>query len=302
MLGEKNPKVAVVLSAYNGERYLAQQIDSILEQDYEGIAIYARDDGSTDSTLDILEEYEQQGELNLQRGENKGVVGSFFSCMRNLPEDVDYIAFADQDDVWHRDKIGRAVHMLQAGQVDVPKLYYSELNYCDDELRFVETSHLNRRGNSFILSLFDNTCSGNTILLNKEAVAYALRSNEAEIYYHDWWFAMVVACFGEIIYDACPSLEYRRTGGNVSPSGKTGIRLLLYRMAEYFSTGNFEKIHLQNCSFLRTFYDDMQLHDRSALELFCSRKRLIKAVYPKRLRQKFSDEILLRTCFLLGKL
>ena len=100
--------VIVVMSTYNGEKHLREQIDSILAQDRQPVSLLVRDDGSTDGTVQILEEYEKQGALELIRGENLGVVGSFISLIARVADSADYIALSDQDDVWHADKLSRA--------------------------------------------------------------------------------------------------------------------------------------------------------------------------------------------------
>ena len=92
-------KVNVLLSAYNGEKYIREQIESILEQSYKNIEIYVRDDGSKDGTLTILKEYEERGLIHLEAGKNVGFVKSFEWLIANGGE-ADYYAFSDQDDFW----------------------------------------------------------------------------------------------------------------------------------------------------------------------------------------------------------
>ena len=294
------PEVAVVLSAYNGERFLEQQLDSILAQDYDRIRVYARSDGSTDRTLDILANYAQHDSIELLQGENLGVTGSFYACVQTVPRDIPYIAFSDQDDVWHSDRIRRAVDRLSVMDPRVPALYYSERNYCDAELKNSTPSHLNRQGNSFVLSLYDNVCPGNTIVMNRALADLFLQTDPRDIYYHDWWLELLATCFGFVIYDPEPTVEYRRLAESVSPSGKRGLSLLAYRIKEYLAGRKTRAVSQQLFHFLERFSAEMSEQERDMLQIFVSGSRMKKLFFPKRLRQTFGGEVQLRLCFLLG--
>ena len=296
------PKVAVVLSTYNGERYLEQQLDSILGQDHENLHIFIRDDGSTDGTLDILERYEERDQITLIRGENIGVTGSFLECVKKVPQDVPYIALSDQDDVWHLDKIARAVDQLKGVDSQTPALYCSERNYCDADLSDPVASRLNRKGNSFALSLFDNVCPGNTIVMNRFLADRLLQCDADDMYYHDWWLELLATCFGQVIYDPEPTVEYRRLDESVSPSGKRGVALLIFRIKEYLAESKMEDVSRQLIRFFERFGDEMSEQDREVLQLFVSDSRMKKLFFPKRLRQTLGGEVQLRLCFLMGLL
>ena len=105
---DSKDKIAVLMSAYNGEKYISQQIDSVLTQTYPEVELYVRDDGSTDQTCRILEQYESEGKLHLLKGQNKGFARSFFLLLRKAPE-AEYYAWCDQDDVWRSEKLERAI-------------------------------------------------------------------------------------------------------------------------------------------------------------------------------------------------
>lgn len=297
------PLVAVVMSTYNGEKYLREQLDSILGQDYPRIILLIRDDGSTDGTKALLEQYAlERPNVRLIVGSNIGVVPSFFECLKHVGSDAAYVAFSDQDDIWHKDKISRAVKALQTEDPDIPLLYFSERNYCDESLKNPSPSHLNKRGVSFDLSLFDNVCPGNTIVINREMLKLLDRTNPLDVYYHDWWMELLASCFGKVLYDKDPTLEYRRLESSVSPSGKKGIPLLSYRLHEFLSSNKLTRIQKQNMAFLDTFGSYMPKEHRGLLEKFGSGNRLRKATHPGRLRQTLGNEILLRACLLSGKL
>lgn len=118
-----NKLVYVVLSSYNGERYIQQQIDTILAQKDVDIRLMIRDDGSTDKTIDILKEYEQNELINILYGANEGYSKSFLSLIHAVPDDAQYIAISDQDDIWDSDKLKNAVDMLEQEDNNIPLLY-----------------------------------------------------------------------------------------------------------------------------------------------------------------------------------
>ena len=180
------PKVTILVSTYNGENYIEELLDSILNQTYKNIDIYIRDDGSRDSTQKILEKYNKENEnIKVFLESNKGVVGSFFDCLKKSVNNSEYFAFSDQDDIWHEDKIERAVNKIESINNDKPKLYFSEFNYCDEKMNFNSTSKMNQKGYSFRNSLVECISSGNTMLFDKNMAELILESNIEDICLHD---------------------------------------------------------------------------------------------------------------------
>ncbi len=129
-------KLIVLLSAYNGEKYIREQLDSLLAQSLCGVEIFVRDDGSTDRTRGILEEYREQGMLSWIAGENLGPSQSFWQLLRNC-DDADYYAFCDQDDVWDPDKLEVAVQALQQLDPVNPALYCGDVRVTDAERHLI---------------------------------------------------------------------------------------------------------------------------------------------------------------------
>ena len=128
-------KVQVLLSAYNGEKYLEEQIRSILAQEHKQLTLLIRDDGSTDHTIDIIKRYADNYEnVAYYTGKNLGVQQSFFNLMKHADKTADFYAFADQDDVWMPDKITRAIALLEKESTDLPLLYASETKLVDEHL------------------------------------------------------------------------------------------------------------------------------------------------------------------------
>ena len=128
----REEKVQILMSTYNGKKYLKEQMDSLLSQTYKNIEILVRDDGSSDGTGEILETYQKQhSNVRVYLQENIGLVDSFFWLLEQ--SDAGYVAFCDQDDIWKPEKIERAVEKLE--QVKGPALYCGNKMLVDADLK-----------------------------------------------------------------------------------------------------------------------------------------------------------------------
>ena len=130
----KMNKVVVLLSAYNGEKDLREQIDSILRQKDVDIKIIIRDDGSTDKTVNIVDSYHDE-RIVLLKGENLGYANSFLTLIKDAPQ-ADYYAFSDQDDVWEEKKLSIAIERMCDNKCN---LYTSALKIVDENLQYQYT-------------------------------------------------------------------------------------------------------------------------------------------------------------------
>jgi glycosyltransferase involved in cell wall biosynthesis len=220
------PEVEVLLATYNGERFLRQQIDSILEQDYSGLRILARDDGSSDGTLAILEEYAASHPDKFQLiptdVPSRSPKGNFLRLMH--ASQAPYVMFADQDDVWHTDKVSSTLALMrqlvaQYGS-DVPLLVFTDLVVVDENLTVRHESlwHLFRIDPSRIADLGrllrQNVATGSTMMLNRPLLQLALNMPE-HAFMHDWWVALLASALGHAAYLNRPTVQYRQHGSNV---------------------------------------------------------------------------------------
>lgn len=215
-------KILVLLASYNGERYLPEQIDSLLCQKNVDISILVRDDGSSDGTQAMLEQYQTEGKLRWYTGVHKNVQKSFFDLMQKASElDADYYAFCDQDDVWDEDKLSIAAQRLDQVEPGKPSLYYCGQRLVDGELNFLSDHELNPYRSlqtRFVLSDFAG-CTGvfNRALLN-EVVKY----EPAYLLMHDTWILKVCLCLGgTVVVDPLPHMRYRQHGGNTVGLGRS---------------------------------------------------------------------------------
>lgn len=300
----ENKKVAIVMSTYNGEKYVAEQIESLLNQTYKNIDIYIRDDGSKDKTIEILEKYSKDGKIKLSTGKNLGFINSFYFIL-NEAKDYDYYAFCDQDDVWNEDKIEIAVKAMEDSNPQIPTMYFSSYDFFDENMNFKGKGPIFEKGPSFRNSLVDCISLGISILINNKAKKKILATGIENTCGHDWWAYIVCSAVGEVIYDKNATVKYRRTGENVSPGGNNFIKLQVYRIKKLLFNDYFKNIRLQFYQIKKYFYDELTKEKREILDLFTERnfKNYIKKIfYPKMFRQNIIDEILLRLMFVLGKI
>ena len=238
-------KITVLLSSYNGEKFIKEQLDSILEQDVQDIAelkILVRDDGSKDGTHEILNEYKNKGLLSWYTGENLRPARSFWHLMNNC-DDSDFYAFCDQDDVWKKDKLSRAIKLLREKKQDTPLLYCSSVTIVDAELKKIgELDCQNRTSDDFAQSLIYSIAPGCTFVFNNSARAelskYDIEKNYTLI--HDWLAHKIIAMKGEIIFDNYQSMLYRQHGNNQIGSEKKGLKSFLKKVKRFLhgdSTG-----------------------------------------------------------------
>lgn len=296
------PKVAVVMSTYNGAKYLKEQVDSILAQENVDVSLFVRDDGSVDGTLDILRSYEQAGLLTLISGDNLGVVGSFIAGMSCVPSSFEYIALSDQDDVWKPWKLARAIELIGEPSRTVPQLYCSEYTFCDERMNPLRKSCLNVIGVTFETLLYETKVSGNTILMNRKLVDLAVAAGAQDVYCHDWWLGLIAAGFGELTFDDRSMLDYRRIASSVSPTGANPLALLRYRIKTFLNNDELAKITQQLIRYDACFGALLPEERHVLLRRFIEGGRIVKAFAPVRLRQSIVEECALRILFLMGML
>lgn len=217
--GRQPPKVAILLCTYQGQRYLADQLDSFEAQTHSNWEVWVSDDGSEDGTHAILEAYRRKwpdGRLSIHVGPGKGFAANFLSLVCKAGIEADFYAYSDQDDIWDADKLERAVRWLQTIPQHIPALYCSRTRLVDAENNEIGLSQLFSKPPSFAHAIIQNIGGGNTMVFNNAARALLREAGaDVPVVAHDWWTYMVVTgCGGEVFYDSNPSLRYRQHDGN----------------------------------------------------------------------------------------
>ena len=207
-------KVRVLMSTYNGQKYLKEQLDSILLQKDVETKILVRDDGSTDETLSILNEYKKQGKLEWYNGKNLRPAKSFMNLLKNSGN-YEYYAFADQDDYWKEDKLSKAINRLEEVDSKKPALYFCDKELVDSKLNHIKHKKINYKV-SFESAMIKNIATGCTMVMNKNLVEIVNSYSPSYIVMHDAWIYRVCLAIGGIcIYDDGEYIKYRQHGNNV---------------------------------------------------------------------------------------
>lgn len=207
------------MCTYNGEQYLIEQLDSIKKQDIYHIDIWVSDDGSSDSTYELLRSYQKKwnkGLFEIKDGPRKGFAANFLSLISDLDIIADYYAFSDQDDIWEVDKLVRAIDNLGKNDNNKPALYCSRtklIAQCGKDLKY--TSPLFSKKPSFANAIVQSLAGGNTMVINNKARELVCKAKAQNIISHDWWVYMLVSgADGHIFYDSTPSVQYRQHENN----------------------------------------------------------------------------------------
>ncbi len=222
--------VAILLSTYNGERYLAEQLASFEVQSYPHWRVLWRDDGSTDGTCALMREFATRvGAGRCQEitshSSRLGVLESYL-CLLRAAQDYPFVAFADQDDVWLPEKLARAVHHIEKMPESGPALYCGRQFFVDKALRPLRQSPKFRSTLPFPAPLAQNIATGCTMLLNQAAVRVIAKTRPPESSVHDWWSYIVVAALGgAVFFDEVPQILYRQHGANVIGGASVGRRV-----------------------------------------------------------------------------
>lgn len=302
----KEKKVMVLLSAYNGERYIAQQLESILGQSWDNFEILVRDDGSVDHTAEVVKKYEETGKVHLECGQNVGFIKSFFWLVEHCGE-ADYYAYADQDDVWLPDKLAMAVELLEREDDEKPLLYFSNYDFYDGKMNFVSHQKNMSQRPSFRNALVDCITLGFNSVFNRAACDLMKRHIPQDSCGHDWWTYLLCAGLGGVVYDMRPTVCYRRHSESVSPGGMNFFRHQVWRIKKFLVEDRFANVRKMLREYEQYYGGQLSAENQKVLQLFTGRRHrflsgIKKVFYPHMFRQTWVDELLLRVVFLTGKL
>lgn len=203
------------MSTYNGEEFVEEQIKSILAQVDIEVNLIVRDDNSTDGTRLILEKLSKDNpNISVIWGEeNLGACRSFLFLISRYSKS-DYIALADQDDIWDCDKLSQAIKLIEGSSI--PVLYHSNLRIVDRNGQFIRNAHrheqIEKTQYSFLCEPLPTGC---TIVYNKALAQLVVGKIPKDFSMHDTWLYYVAALFGKVIYDFTPHVDYRQHEKNV---------------------------------------------------------------------------------------
>ena len=216
----ENRKIAVIMSTYNGEKYVHDQIISILNQKNVELKLIIRDDGSTDNTVSVINDIKKNDDrIILYTGENIGWRKSFLRALKLAPE-AEYYSFADQDDYWYSDKLSDAIDCLNSlNHMDIPVLYITNGWVADENLNRIKllSSHINIdkvRKKSPYSYWYRTEMPGGCAQVFNESTRKLMLMIDDYPFGHDNLAERICGLMGKIIYDERPHFEYRQHNNN----------------------------------------------------------------------------------------
>lgn len=267
-------KVDILLATYNGEKYLKEQIESILNQTYQNIQIIISDDCSQDSTREILKQYEKNEKIKIfYQEKNLGYVKNFEFLLKQIENEI--YMLSDQDDVWKKEKVEKTVEKLKNENLD---LVFGDLEVVDENLNTICPSynkymHLNKKIKKYIkdyrLQYMYNCMTGCTMASKKEWIDKILPLPiNSKYMIHDYWIGLIIALNGKIGYLEKPYILYRQHGNNqvgiVKASHKFKKIEQIRELSIDIKLGIFET-YVQNETI---FPENLKKQNKEALEYF----------------------------------
>lgn len=323
-------RVIILMAVYNGQDYLKEQLDSIINQTFASWELLIRDDCSSDKTPEIIEEYaklDSRIKILDNRGKNLGAVKNFLELVKNAPE-ADYYAFSDQDDYWYPGKLERAVKKLEAlcragdklnqeqkisdaenaaagGGCDFPAVYCGAKKITDDKLKVTGLSVFKSPRLTWGNALVENVCTGCTCVINAKLKNMLVENPPEYTVMHDWWIYMIAVSMGRVYYDEKPYIKYRQHGDNAYGDIQGAFGVWKYRLSQLFAArgGTYRQIEC----FLDVYGKNIAPEMRNTAALLVKSRRNMKArllILKKGLvfRQTKRDNRVARFLVLTGKL
>lgn len=268
--------VDILLTTYNGEKYLREQMDSIFSQTYTNWRIIIVDDCSTDNTCPIIMEYKRKypNKIELYKhNENSGDPASNFFELLNISR-AEYVMFCDQDDVWLENKIEmtiKAMKELENKHEQLPVLVHTDLKVVDSKLNVLANSMVRYQkldSNSKTLKelVVQNNVTGCTTMLNRKLVSKCCNIPK-NVIMHDWWVALIAAAFGVIGFVNEPTILYRQHESN--QVGSKDVSSILFLFNKFLHGGEIKRsilaTYLQCEAFLNRYSSDLSVRQKNVL-------------------------------------
>ena len=273
--------IDILMAVYNGADFVAEQIDSILQQSEKDWRLIIQDDCSTDATMGILEKYAAQYSEKIvlkRRTFNSGAADSNFFSMLPYAEN-EYIMFCDHDDVWLPDKLEKTLHKMHELERDAkgkPLLVHTDLKVVNGSLQVMADSmfrlqNLDSSGTDMRRLLVQNIVTGCTMMVNK-TLLQMVGSPPRHAVMHDWWFALIASCFGTIGFVEEATILYRQHGKN--EVGAKNVKSFAYNVSRLKDANGAQAVlcgtYTQAEEFRTRYFDKMDADTQRLLNAYCS--------------------------------
>ena len=297
---EKLYSISILLASYNGEKYIAEQIESLLAQTAQDFKLFICDDKSTDNTFLIASEYAQRYPNKISVYQNEENTGNAkYNFIRMMIEHKnDYVMLCDQDDVWLPDKIEKSLAKICELEavygITEPLLVHTDLRVVDKELSVMSPSYAQMSRTDYTKKslnnlLTRNIASGCTQIYNR-ALADLIVSEPKYMLVHDWWVALIAATFGKIIAIHEPTILYRQHGNNsIGAKKEHSWYNIYYRLTNFDKTRKLvSDTYRQAGSLLNLYHNHLSNEHKDLLSAYSSIPRCSKI---KRLRILFKYKV-----------
>lgn len=301
----KIPSVCIIISAFNAEKYIKEQIESIFAQKNVDIKIWIRDDGSTDATLSLLKKlYGNDSRMKITSGQNLGAAESFIEAIFACDFVCDYYGFSDADDVWIDDKMEYSIEIIKKQSFDKPVAAVTRLKIVDQYLNPIGYTEVPRKGLSFRNALVQTVASGASTTMNQAAFKILRIARPSFVVMHDAWTYLVITAFGQFYYGESPKLLYRQHASNVFGANYSWRKKVKNRANRFF-VPNDSYFH-QAEEFYKLYGERLDCKTKKDISNYLNYKnsfykRLRFVFFPSITRQKFASNIYMRLLILFGK-
>lgn len=302
------PKAAILMATYNGELYLREQLDSILNQTLQDIRLIVRDDGSRDGTLAVLQEYAaRDSRVTVHACANVGAIASFLDLLRLGRGAAPVFFFSDQDDIWKPEKLEVMTRRVESFDPARPGLYFTSVRLVDAagipldrQLPFFPAPRFGQ-------ALVQGVAQGCVMAFNAallDLLADRL-PDPGKIVMHDMWTMIVAAAMGRVEGDPLPFVDYRQHGRNVF-GGQTGWAHFRTRLTRVLKGTFAGRLADQAGEFERLFGDGLSPADAATLRSFLAAagaplpRRAAAVLSPSFGRFSRTDDLLMRLLLLWG--
>jgi len=260
---KQSPDVCILLATYNGERFIAEQIQSIRSQSYDNWTLLIRDDGSTDETGDLCRHIARNdGRIIILNSSesNQGPCANFEALISaGLSTKAQLFAFSDQDDLWYPDKLQQHVLKAEESRIEIPYLAYSDLSVIDEDGQIAADSFMQFQGlcpdkpQSLSKLLLQNSVVGASMFANRSLLDMAVPF--PRVHMHDWWLALLATSYNQIEYIPWPLMSYRLHGANNCGAVGAGSFLYIRKIS-------YSQIKKMSALFSMTFLQAAALRER----------------------------------------
>lgn len=274
--------ISILMSTYNGEKFVEEQIESILNQTIgkDKIKLYIRDDGSKDDTKNIIKKYEKENSnIYVIEGQNIGTALSFFSLIKHVPLGNEYYAFADQDDFWFESKIENALNSI--GKNKNPTLYYSNATFADEECKSFNIPVIEKENLLSIPTIMAGMPAlGCTMVFNEKLLLYLKKVNLTGIEMHDRTTLLIAYLLGEVYYDEKSNMLYRQHSNNVIGNfNNNNYQKYKKKFKQsyklWFKRKKFDSV-VQSYDMLQNYKNKLNIEDENYLKMFLNYRKSIK--------------------------